>query len=175
MYCAISALVLTATAAAGNTAAQSPVNVAAIAAVISAVASVITIGVSVFNYFHIKKLMYVNTISTQRINWIADVRLLATKFINQYLTAYDPVELTKLCSGIELYLNIEKNPADSAFHNVLKKYCATGGLEPDELIVNAKKSLTSAWSRMRLEAGSSKRYNKRINKKLDQLPFENDQ
>ena len=78
-----------------------------------------------------------------------------------------------ICSGIELYLNIEKNPADLALHDVLKKYCATSGLESDELIEKAKKSLTSAWSRMRLEAGSSKRYNDKIIQKLEQLPFEN--
>ena len=175
MYCAIFTVAITAAAAAGNTAVQPSATVAAISAVISAVASIIAIGVSVFNYFHVKKLMYVNTISAQRINWVIDVRTLVTKFINQYLTAYDPVELKKLYSGIELYLNIEENLDDLALHNVLEKYCATGGLEPDELIINAKKSLTSAWIRMRIEAGSSKRYNKKITKKLNQLPFENKQ
>ena len=103
--------------------------------------SVVAAIVGVVSYFILKKQLYTQTVTVQRIDWINTVRTLLSNFIEVYVSGQDLKKALSIKAHIELFLNL-KNPDHVDFSSELSK-CITvfGKQEADVAALTASAQL----------------------------------
>lgn len=114
-----------------------------------------------------KKDEILQTITSNRINWINKVRELVTSFIQAYIDGEPKTKLMRIESAIELYLR-----SDDEDYQVLvqaMKDCYTGGFSErklQEVIDGAQYILHRTWVRIKVEGGQGTKADQRVKNRV---------
>lgn len=140
--------------------------------VIATLISLLTFIVEIRKY---KRDLVLQAITANRINWIAEVRTLLTRFLHIYMDGSvgtaNTNELKKLLVELRLYFHNQLYSNDyNDFFDCLKK-CCNEPYSPDNenaLIEAAQGVLKRAWVRLKIEGGQNKQADEKIRKAVQE-------
>jgi len=134
-------------------------------ALISAITAII---VSIFSFFQSKRNSVLTSISSNRINWINELRNEIHEFLKEYLRqGENEYKLRMIRAKIELYLSNSEFYSD--FSKQLKQ-CSERPFSEDDynkLVNEAQIVFNDVWRRMKREAGISYNSDKRLSRKIE--------
>ena len=109
------------------------------------------------------------SITTNRIEWISNVRTLMSEFLCAYIDKRPKEDLVKLMCKVRLYF-YDESTNYSDFYACMKKCCENPYSEEnaEELIQKTQIILKGPWVRIKIEGGQSKEDNLRIKKLVDE-------
>lgn len=144
-----------------------------IGVIISLLGSCVAVVIAIYSSVISKRNLVVETITKNRINWITEFRSLLSEFTTKYISHADKCELKILREKLALYADFSNKSAEyiSLFEQIDKcvdnKYKSEDDKDLTKLILCSQQMLSSVWKRMKMEAGISKRNEKRIVENLN--------
>lgn len=130
---------------------------------IALITSLLAFIISLINISINQKKITSEVITTNRINWIIDVRELVKKFIDIYVKDDKSIELTIIRNQIYLYMRQGVTSYSKLIEQLDK--CIKQGYNKqncDDLILKAQIVFSDVWVRMKREAGIKKQDDDRI-------------
>lgn len=128
--------------------------------------SIIALLVSILNYFHTRQLMIVNSVSNRRIEWIHEVRIVVSEFVNACLCEDKNTAIAKKIY-LELFLN-PSNPEHKGLLEEIEKSINPNGITDNTkaVVKEAQILLSKNWRRLKYESGTTKRFEKYRDKRI---------
>lgn len=128
--------------------------------------SIVVLLVSILNYFHTRQLMIVNSVSSRRIEWIHEVRIVVSEFVTACLCGDKDTALAK-----KIYLELFLNPSNNEHKNLLKEInnCINSNNIADDakaVVEEAQIMLNKSWRRLKYESGVTRRFEKYRDKQV---------
>ena len=134
--------------------------------------SLLAIIISILSYTHNRRTLKTEIISKQRIDWINNVRSATTELVNTWLHEDDVLKTEEKKYRVELFLNPE-NKEHKRLIRLLNsdcfKDCADKSSKSkyiDEIVSETQALLNNSWRRMKIEAGMSKRFERKRDSKI---------
>ncbi len=122
---------------------------------VSAIVASLAFVLSILNFFHSRRSLFVDTISKQRVDWITNIRVTVREFIYAYIDGDDANDLLKKKYAVELWLN-SKSTEHAKLLGLLDQ-CMMGDKNQKEaniqaLIEETQHLLNLNWGKMKNEA-----------------------
>jgi hypothetical protein len=134
--------------------------------ILTNVLAIIATVVSFYNLTLNRKKTYNETVTTERIKWLNDVRELTKNFIEAYLSdGKNKHELVMIKSCLFLLLH-PVNKDHKLFMDTLDDYLNNENLPIDDILLKSQTVLRNNWETMKTEAGLTKYEAKDIRKRL---------
>lgn len=137
------------------------------------IATLISLATFLFEIQKHKQNLITHTLTTNRLQWIADVRALLNEFLCAYIDQKPEKELRKLKAHIELFL-VDK-PTYQELTPCMENCCSHSYTEESykKLIIASQNVLQEVWIRIKIEGGQNKATDEKIQKMVEDYKKEN--